>query len=118
LKNSTHIKGLGEQLIYSDFARSLSEEIRNNDPGSDNSRIIKLVLDRFIAKNNTRDPSAGFISLSVVDGQLEYWYGFTTESMGMGYFHGSKKSPKSSIERKTVDSNYRISGIFFRPDTC
>lgn len=105
--------GTGEQLIQTDFARSLCAAITNGArDGADRSTSISDFLYTFTNIDFDLDAAAGFICI-VQDANdfPEFWYGFTTPSMGLGFMSSTDTKPKSSIDRLPAGNRFRLSGI-------
>jgi hypothetical protein len=100
-------------LIETDFARSYCNELfaRREE---DRSQVITHFLQAFNSKPFDRHPAAGFISLIIEEDCIgEFWYGFTTESMGIGYMSASDSQPTALVDRRTAESDLRVVGSSF-----
>lgn len=114
-KQTTSLVGTGEQLIYTDFARSICNTVLD-------SQSVDLALSEFLHDFSQHRfqtvPSAGFICLindDCGDRRItEVWYGFTTESMCVACLWGGNSNPECRVERLVPSStSYRIKGQAF-----
>lgn len=107
--------GTGEQLIYTDFARSICNVVLS-DQSVDSA--LSTFLCNFSQLEFQIAPSAGFICLINDDcgdrRVTEMWYGFTTEGMCVAHFWGNDDTPECSVERLAPGGGkYRIGGQSF-----
>lgn len=109
------LSGTGEQLIQSDFARSLYHVLGCAESGGgDRSECISAFLGDFVAHDYGRESSAGFILVTGDAGAAgEFWYGFTTSSMGLGFMSGRDDAPISLVDRRPAGAKFRLSGRSF-----
>jgi hypothetical protein len=80
------------------------------DTAADISVRLSDQLYSFIDQTEADDKAAGFISVYEDDGVLEFWFGHTTLSLGLGYMSDSCELPTCFISRKDPDTPFRLMG--------
>lgn len=103
--------GTGEQIIKTLFAKELYEKIKQND---DRSLEISDFLCSTIEKFNGSGTAIGFIALVEDSYGYEFWFGHTTDSLGLAYMTGLCDEPKSEISRKINGTPFKLSCNLFR----
>jgi hypothetical protein len=101
--------------MQTDFARALCSVVKSGTHSdTDRSAIFSKYLQDFTKIEFNRAPSAGFISLILEEGGFgEFWYGFTTPTMGLGFMSSNDDRPTSFIDRLPSGSRFRLSGMPF-----
>lgn len=102
--------GTGEQLIQCRFAQSLCDSFSCTGE-EDRPGMISEYLSEFCARSWGRDPAAGFIALidGEADGMVDFIYGHTTPTMGIGHMRTNEAHPTTFISRKAMDAPFRLS---------
>lgn len=101
--------GTGEQLIRSLFSYNLASAVCNPD-SCDISERLSTQLYSFIGQTEADEKAAGFISVYEGECGLEFWFGHTTRSLGVGYMTDACERPTSYISRKDPESPFRLMG--------
>ena len=92
-----------------DFSRNLCNALVYSD--KDREIVFASFLQKFCATTFDTLPAAGFMTLLVENQRAEFWHGFTTESMGIGFMRGSDTEPQSLIDRLAPGACYRLHGF-------
>jgi taspase (threonine aspartase 1) len=103
--------GTGEQLIKTLFAKELCETLHADQ---DHSIEISNFLDQTIQKFNGLETAVGFIALIEDSYGYEFWFGHTTESMGLAYMAGCCLEPKFEVSRKKSGVKFKLCGNSFK----
>lgn len=68
----------------------------------------------FIDETEADEKAAGFISVYAGECGLEFWFGHTTRSLGVGYMTDACERPTCYISRKDPESPFRLMGCPIR----
>lgn len=91
------------------FSYNLANAVCNLG-ASDISDPLSDQLYSFIDQTEAEEKAAGFISIYEGECGVEFWFGHTTRSLGVGYMSEDSERPTCYISRKDPLSPFRLMG--------
>ena len=106
--------GTGEQIIKTIFAKELYECLNADQ---DHSAEITHFLNQTIKKLDGFEIAIGFIALIEDSYGCEFWFGHTTDSLGLAFMTGDSVEPKFEISRKQSGIPFKLCCNLFKKIT-